>query len=141
MRLKNGKWNLRKKTNLPQTNANKDERGQNKSEKAVSDGSAQNGECKSFNLPAHLNGSAALLRTKIIAAPGRAALFERIGGHRNLIAGRLFYSRATMHKFNPFQVMCDEVIESRCCHVHTSAVCKCDHHLPPPQGIYSFADE
>jgi hypothetical protein len=107
----------------------------------VSDGSAQNGECKSFNLPVQLNGSATLLRTKIIAAPGGAILFERIGGHRNLITGGLFYSRATMHNLNPFQVMSDEVIESRCCHVHTSTVCKCDCHLPPPQGIYLFADE
>jgi hypothetical protein len=49
----------------------------------------------------------------------------------DLIDGFL-YGAATMDKLNPFQVVFDEVIESRCCNLQPNTVCKSDCHPPPP---------
>jgi hypothetical protein len=51
-----------------------------------------------------------------------------LADRRALLAARLAGGGATVHEFDPFEVVPDEVIEGRGCYFHAGPVCKGDCH-------------
>ena len=51
-----------------------------------------------------------------------------LADRRALLAARLAVGGATVHEFDPFEVVPDEVIEGRGCYFHAGPICKGDCH-------------
>jgi hypothetical protein len=72
-----------------------------------------------------------MVRIWLSAAAGGARVYDFVGwfgDQRALVAARLAGRGATVHEFNPFEVVPDEVIEGRCCYFHAGPVCEGDCH-------------
>jgi hypothetical protein len=66
------------------------------------------------------------------------SLIRWSGDRRALLAARLAGGGATVHEFDPFEVVPDEVIEGRCCYFHAGPVCKGDCHSTSLDKLFSI---